>query len=326
MFRVISRVLKGFIPIMLVLFLLTGCSIPVYHQTSLAEAKAGEIKETFDKTDETLLEAKDISEKVYDDALVSKIMEGNLEDIVGFEESFYAGKGELENVSGKIDEMNAMRLPSSYKNGYVANLTKAYDARIAAFENAEALLSNSKDLASALVGYDSGINRMTQIGDKLPIVLEIEVSDLESAKALEKETVAIVKDGKICESEFSNAGIAVDVPVFQELSESAHDVREVIAAADSIAFSSTGLLESLEKEDSWGILEYSMQIPVFKEMLVEAMVDYVENFPVDLVDENNDLTTKAQNQIEDWKSEHMAPLFVTFDEKQKEIENTGLQI
>ncbi|MBU1167208.1 hypothetical protein KKC60_02260 [Patescibacteria group bacterium] len=281
----------------------SGCEIPIFHQTVEANKKADEVKAVFAEVDTATKGAFTLSQEVKDDALTNSVMKNNLDEVEKKTEELDEVKVKLEKTSATLNSAKSLRLSAKYQN-YIKALDEARAKRLEALNAAQDLLFESENLSSAIVKYYSAINRLEQVATKMGEMPEVTFDNPDTIKQAKTILGEVSVGTKETQTEFNEAATAVNAEVFTKLRDTAADLGNMADAADKLVTIYESLLTAAINGDEQGFVNAYNQLPVQLEILVASLEKFGNSFPYDLIDNNNDLTTKAQNQIETWKDEN----------------------
>ncbi|MBU1118563.1 hypothetical protein KKH43_01625 [Patescibacteria group bacterium] len=314
--KAVCGVLVGFL-----VLTFSGCTIPLYHQVVEANKKVDEVKKIFSDSDAVVSEAHALSQKVYNDSLTQRVMENNLDDINELNGKLDTEKENLVKAEGILKEVEGYRLPQDYKDGYLKAVKDGRSKRIEQIDVVEGLLFESENLASALVDYYSAINRLEQVGNRMGEMPEISFENPETIEQAKQILGEVSTGAKEVQAEFNDAAASVSVDVFTKLRDTAVDLGNVADASDALVTIYEALLTAAINGDEQGFVNAYNQLPVQLEVLVASLEKFEAGFPADLVDNNGDLTTKAENMIQTWKDDNFKDLFNQYDDLQKTIDD-----
>lgn len=303
-----------------------GCEIPFIHQMSAANQKVTEVKDVFTKADAVFKAVDDLSHKVYADSITNQVMSNNLEEIKKKEEELKKVKEDLTKAEEKLKEISVLSLPGNYKSQYLPALGEARRKRLDQLKNADDLLYKSKNLATSIVSYYSAISRLQQISDKMAKTPKIQFENPETIKQAQAIFKDVSSETKVCQTEFNEAAAAVNVDVFTKLRDSASDLSNMAEAADVVIKTLDALLKAAQSGNQPAFVEAYNLLPAQLEVMLAALDKFAKGFPQDMIDQNNDLTTKAQNQIQVWKDENFKDLFNAYSKLEGEIKTADQKV
>ncbi len=306
-------------------FVFSGCTSLLY-QLDEANARVSAIKNVFASVDSVVRDSISIAEKVSNDSLTASIMTSNKADIAEQYDKLDAAKKQLEDTQSIFDEFNALRLSDEYRNSYLADVSAARNKRLDAIENADNLLFKAENLSSAIVSFDSGINRLDQIGAKFEQLPEISFEQPQTIQLASDILADVSAETKVAQTELNDAAASVNVVAFTSLRDAAKDLEEVAKASDDLVVSFASLLTTAQTGDLAAFEAAYANLPVQLEVLVAALENFQTNFPVDVIDNNNDLTTKSQSMVETWKDENFKDLLKESDMLKDEIDALDVKI
>lgn len=297
----------------------SGCTSLLY-QLDEANARVSAIQGVFAKADSVINDSVDLAEKVSEDSLTGKIMESNGDDVKVQMDALEEVTAELEGTQVIFDEFGALRLSDDYRSTYLGDLSAARQKRLEALENADNLLFRAENLASSIVDYESGINRIEQIAVKFEQLPEIDFEQPETIQLAQDILTDVSSESKTAQTELNSAAASVNVEAFTSLRDAAKDLEDVADASDGLVKIFAALLTSAEAGDLETFEASFNNLAVQLEVLVVALEKFETNFPADIIDDNSDLTTKAQSMIETWKDENFKDLFAQAEDLTEEID------
>lgn len=315
----IRRKVAGTLVLGVFAFTFSGCTNLLY-QIDEANQRVEAIKQVFARVDSEVRDSIDVAEKVSSDSLTAKVMKSNESDIEEQSDKLAMAKEELENTQVLFAEMEQLRLSDDYRQSYLADVKAAKDKRLEAIDNADNMLFKAENLAEAVVNFDSGVSRLEQVGDKFLQIPEIDFNKPETIQLAQQILEDVSSEAKVAQTELNNAAASVNVEAFTSLRDAAKDLEDVADASDGLVKIFEALLVSAEAGDLATFEQSYNNLTVQLEVLVAALEKFEANFPEDVIDDNGDLTTKAENTIESWKDENFKSLMNTADDLKDEID------